>query len=157
MNEIESKAANIVVLWKALYRATIQGSNTSLYISYSLWTSSCLEIFLFVMNSKYIIDQYLYALYTKYNLRNFKICQAWWEYSRTCVWFNRPSMSQGTVMIQVQNRLHEKDFTVATPEEFVHRFGGTRVINKVSGRFNRLEWFRARKQLSIWGAIITII
>lgn len=41
-------------------------------------------------------------------------------------------MSQGTVMIQTQSRLHEKDFTIATPEEFVHRFGGTKVINKVS-------------------------
>jgi len=40
-------------------------------------------------------------------------------------------MSQGTVMIQTQSRFHEKDFTVATPEEFVHRFGGTKVINKV--------------------------
>lgn len=40
-------------------------------------------------------------------------------------------MSQGTVMIQTQNRLQEKDFTIATPEEFVHRFGGTKVINKV--------------------------
>ena len=38
-------------------------------------------------------------------------------------------MSQGTVMIQ--NRLQEKDFTVATPEEFVKRFNGTKVINKV--------------------------
>jgi hypothetical protein len=27
---------------------------------------------------------------------------------------------------------HIKDFTVATPEEFVKRFGGDRVINKVS-------------------------
>lgn len=26
---------------------------------------------------------------------------------------------------------HSKDFTVATPEEFVRRFGGNRVINKV--------------------------
>jgi len=26
---------------------------------------------------------------------------------------------------------HSKDFTVATPEEFVKRFGGDRVINKV--------------------------
>ena len=41
-------------------------------------------------------------------------------------------MSQGTVMIQTQSRLHDKDFTIATPEEFVHRFGGTRVINKVT-------------------------
>lgn len=48
-------------------------------------------------------------------------------------------MSQGTVMIQTQNRLHEKDFTVATPEEFVHRFGGTRVINKVSIYFKSPE------------------
>lgn len=42
-------------------------------------------------------------------------------------------MSQGTVMIQ--NRLQEKDFTVATPEEFVKRFNGTKVINKVSIKF----------------------
>lgn len=41
-------------------------------------------------------------------------------------------MSQGTVMIQTQSRLQEKDFTIATPEEFVHRFGGTKVINKVT-------------------------
>lgn len=38
-------------------------------------------------------------------------------------------MSQGTVMIH--NRLEEKHFTVATPEEFVKRFNGTKVINKV--------------------------
>lgn len=38
-------------------------------------------------------------------------------------------MSQGTVMMH--NRLQEKDFTVATPEEFVKRFNGTKVINKV--------------------------
>lgn len=54
------------------------------------------------------------------------------------IWFYRPSMSQGTVMIQTQNRLHEKDFTIATPEEFVHRFGGTRVINKVRILFTKL-------------------
>lgn len=42
---------------------------------------------------------------------------------------SRPSMSQGTVMMQ--NRSYEKDFTVATPEEFVKRFNGTKVINKV--------------------------
>lgn len=36
-------------------------------------------------------------------------------------------MSQG----MMHNRLQEKDFTVATPEEFVRRFGGTKVINKV--------------------------
>jgi hypothetical protein len=37
-------------------------------------------------------------------------------------------MSQGTVMVQPKQ---EKDFTVGTPEEFVRRFGGTKVINKV--------------------------
>lgn len=41
----------------------------------------------------------------------------------------RPSMSQGTVIHQ---RLFDKDFTVGTPEEFVRRFKGTKVINKVS-------------------------
>lgn len=66
------------------------------------------------------------------------------EYSCTCIRFDRPSMSQGTVMIQVQNRIQEKDFTVATPEEFVHRFGGTRVINKVSICFKRQEFFTLR-------------
>lgn len=39
-------------------------------------------------------------------------------------------MSQGTVMLH-HNRFQEKDFTVATPEEFVKRFNGTKVINKV--------------------------
>lgn len=38
-------------------------------------------------------------------------------------------MSQGTVIHQ---RFSEKDFSVSTPEEFVKRFKGTRVINKVS-------------------------
>lgn len=37
-------------------------------------------------------------------------------------------MSQGNVIHQ---RLTEKDFNVSTPEEFVKRFKGTRVINKV--------------------------
>lgn len=42
---------------------------------------------------------------------------------------DRPSMSQGTV---IHARHLEKDFTVATPEEFVKKFKGTKVINKVS-------------------------
>lgn len=42
--------------------------------------------------------------------------------------YRRPSMSQGTVIHQ---RFSDKDFTVGTPEEFVRRFQGTRVINKV--------------------------
>lgn len=39
-------------------------------------------------------------------------------------------MSQGTVLTHA--RTQEKDFTVATPEEFVRRFGGSKVINKVN-------------------------
>lgn len=48
-------------------------------------------------------------------------------------------MSQGTVMIQAQSRHQEKDFTVATPEEFVHRFGGTKVINKVNVEISKIN------------------
>lgn len=42
-------------------------------------------------------------------------------------------MSQG----MMHNRSLDKDFTVASPEEFVKRFKGTRVINKV----RLLVWF----------------
>ncbi|XP_077270819.1 acetyl-CoA carboxylase isoform X1 [Temnothorax americanus] len=62
----------------------------------------------------------------------------------------RPSMSQGTVMIQAQNRLLEKDFTVATPEEFVHRFGGTRVINKVLIANNGIAAVKCMRSIRRW-------
>lgn len=42
-------------------------------------------------------------------------------------------MSQGTVIHQ---RLLDKEFTIGTPEEFVRRFNGTRVINKVCVLFS---------------------
>ncbi|EFN66380.1 Acetyl-CoA carboxylase [Camponotus floridanus] len=61
-----------------------------------------------------------------------------------------PSMSQGTVMIQTQNRLQEKDFTVATPEEFVHRFGGTRVINKVLIANNGIAAVKCMRSIRRW-------
>lgn len=48
--------------------------------------------------------------------------------SNLCIYFFRPSMSQGTV---IHKGVMDKDFTVGTPEEFVRRFKGTRVINKV--------------------------
>lgn len=54
-------------------------------------------------------------------------------------------MSQGTVMLH--NRLEEKNFTVATPEEFVKRFNGTKVINKVSMRRIFL-WYRNQNAFS---------
>ncbi|XP_014484263.1 PREDICTED: acetyl-CoA carboxylase isoform X1 [Dinoponera quadriceps] len=62
----------------------------------------------------------------------------------------RPSMSQGTVMIQAQSRHHEKDFTVATPEEFVHRFGGTRVINKVLIANNGIAAVKCMRSIRRW-------
>jgi hypothetical protein len=45
-------------------------------------------------------------------------------------------MSQGTVTVQSKQ---EKDFTVGTPEEFVRRFGGTKVINKVKSSVHILQ------------------
>ncbi|XP_014612049.1 PREDICTED: acetyl-CoA carboxylase isoform X3 [Polistes canadensis] len=62
----------------------------------------------------------------------------------------RPSMSQGTVMIQAQSRLQEKDFTVATPEEFVHRFGGTKVINKVLIANNGIAAVKCMRSIRRW-------
>jgi hypothetical protein len=41
-------------------------------------------------------------------------------------------MSHGTGL--GQDRYQERDFVIATTEEYVKRFGGTRVINKVSLR-----------------------
>ncbi|XP_026673591.1 acetyl-CoA carboxylase isoform X3 [Ceratina calcarata] len=61
----------------------------------------------------------------------------------------RPSMSQGTVMIQALNR-QEKDFTVATPEEFVHRFGGTKVINKVLIANNGIAAVKCMRSIRRW-------
>lgn len=39
-------------------------------------------------------------------------------------------MSHGTGL--GQDRYQERDFVLATPEEFCKRFGGTKVINKVN-------------------------
>jgi hypothetical protein len=50
-------------------------------------------------------------------------------------------MSQGTVVVQPKQ---EKDFTLGTPEEFVRRFGGTKVINKVKC------YVRITYDLSFW-------
>lgn len=65
--------------------------------------------------------------------------------------FSRPSMSQGTVMVQPKQ---DKDFTVGTPEEFVRRFGGTKVINKVKGcvhAVHNLDHFgKDLKNMCIW-------
>ncbi|XP_063979421.1 acetyl-CoA carboxylase isoform X2 [Diachasmimorpha longicaudata] len=61
-----------------------------------------------------------------------------------------PSMSQGTVMIQTQSSGQEKDFTVATPEEFVHRFSGTKVINKVLIANNGIAAVKCMRSVRRW-------
>ncbi|XP_043279502.1 acetyl-CoA carboxylase isoform X2 [Venturia canescens] len=61
-----------------------------------------------------------------------------------------PSMSQGTVMIQAQSRLQEKDFTVATPEEFVRRFNGTKVIEKVLIANNGIAAVKCMRSIRRW-------
>lgn len=58
----------------------------------------------------------------------------------------RPSMSQG----MMHNRLQEKDFTVATPEEFVRRFGGTRVISKVLIANNGIAAVKCMRSIRRW-------
>ncbi|XP_043262709.1 acetyl-CoA carboxylase isoform X1 [Colletes gigas] len=62
----------------------------------------------------------------------------------------KPSMSQGTVMIQAQSRLQEKDFTIATPEEFVHRFGGSKVINKILIANNGIAAVKCMRSIRRW-------
>ncbi|XP_050426014.1 acetyl-CoA carboxylase isoform X3 [Adelges cooleyi] len=59
----------------------------------------------------------------------------------------RPSMSQGTVIHQ---RLQEKDFSVSTPEEFVKRFKGTRVINKVLIANNGIAAVKCMRSVRRW-------
>lgn len=54
-------------------------------------------------------------------------------------------MSQGTVIHS--QRLQEKDFTVATPEEFIRRFQGNKAINKVSYYHYYLNQYMALKYL----------
>ncbi|XP_065216768.1 acetyl-CoA carboxylase isoform X5 [Planococcus citri] len=60
----------------------------------------------------------------------------------------RPSMSQGTVIHH--QRLSDKDFTVGTPEEFVRRFNGTRVINKVLIANNGIAAVKCMRSIRRW-------
>ncbi|XP_054291063.1 acetyl-CoA carboxylase-like isoform X2 [Macrosteles quadrilineatus] len=59
----------------------------------------------------------------------------------------RPSMSQGTV---IHARQLDKDFTVATPEEFVRRFKGTKVINKVLIANNGIAAVKCMRSIRRW-------
>nr|CAD7573681.1 unnamed protein product [Timema californicum] len=57
-------------------------------------------------------------------------------------------MSQGTVM--AHSRFQEKDFTVGTPEEFVRRFGGSKVINKVLIANNGIAAVKCMRSIRRW-------
>ncbi|XP_038219820.1 acetyl-CoA carboxylase [Zerene cesonia] len=60
----------------------------------------------------------------------------------------RPSMSQGTVVHS--QRFQEKDFTVATPEEFVRKFQGTKAINKVLIANNGIGAVKCMRSIRRW-------
>ncbi|KAK6633678.1 hypothetical protein RUM44_004285 [Polyplax serrata] len=59
---------------------------------------------------------------------------------------SQPSMSQG----MMHNRSLDKDFTVASPEEFVKRFKGTRVINKVLIANNGIAAVKCMRSIRRW-------
>ncbi|NEU34603.1 hypothetical protein GN156_28530, partial [bacterium LRH843] len=56
-------------------------------------------------------------------------------------------MSQGTV---IHKGLMDKDFTVGTPEEYVRRFKGTRVINKVLIANNGIAAVKCMRSVRRW-------
>ncbi|CAG9136069.1 unnamed protein product [Plutella xylostella] len=60
----------------------------------------------------------------------------------------QPSMSQGTVVHS--QRFQEKDFQVATPEEFVRRFQGTKHINKVLIANNGIGAVKCMRSIRRW-------
>ncbi|XP_045508569.1 acetyl-CoA carboxylase isoform X2 [Colias croceus] len=60
----------------------------------------------------------------------------------------QPSMSQGTVIHS--QRFQEKDFTVATPEEFVRKFQGTKAINKVLIANNGIGAVKCMRSIRRW-------
>ncbi|XP_016943121.3 acetyl-CoA carboxylase isoform X1 [Drosophila suzukii] len=60
----------------------------------------------------------------------------------------RPSMSRGTGL--GQDRHQDRDFHIATTEEFVKRFGGTRVINRVLIANNGIAAVKCMRSIRRW-------
>lgn len=60
----------------------------------------------------------------------------------------RPSMSRGTGL--GQDRYQHRDFMVATTEEFVNKFGGTRPINKVLIANNGIAAVKCMRSMRRW-------
>ncbi|XP_065368602.1 acetyl-CoA carboxylase isoform X2 [Calliphora vicina] len=60
----------------------------------------------------------------------------------------KPSMSRGTGL--GQDRYQDRDFHIATTEEFVKKFGGTRVINKVLIANNGIAAVKCMRSIRRW-------
>ncbi|KAM7345539.1 acetyl-CoA carboxylase isoform 1-T1 [Cochliomyia hominivorax] len=60
----------------------------------------------------------------------------------------RPSMSRGTGL--GQDRYQDRDFHIATTEEFVKKFGGTRVINRVLIANNGIAAVKCMRSIRRW-------
>ncbi|XP_022238321.1 acetyl-CoA carboxylase-like [Limulus polyphemus] len=78
--------------------------------------------------------------------------QSSWKGSRKKARHLRQSMS-GTHLLQQgkeASRIDGKDFTVATPEEFVKRFGGNRVINKILIANNGIAAVKCMRSIRRW-------
>lgn len=57
-------------------------------------------------------------------------------------------MSRGTGLSS--DRYQERDFIIATPEEFVKKFGGTRVINRVLIANNGIAAVKCMRSIRRW-------
>ncbi|KAL9876922.1 acetyl-CoA carboxylase isoform 1-T1 [Glossina fuscipes fuscipes] len=60
----------------------------------------------------------------------------------------RPSMSRGAGLSQ--DRLLDRDFHIATPEEFVKKFGGIRVINRILIANNGIAAVKCMRSIRRW-------
>uniref|UniRef100_A0A671PIP9 acetyl-CoA carboxylase n=1 Tax=Sinocyclocheilus anshuiensis TaxID=1608454 RepID=A0A671PIP9_9TELE len=76
-------------------------------------------------------------------------CELCWY----CVHFSRPSMSGLHLVKQGRNRRRidlQRDFTVASPAEFVTRFGGNKVIEKVLIANNGIAAVKCMRSIRRW-------
>lgn len=68
--------------------------------------------------------------------------------------FNRQTrqlrQSMSGIHLSSQDRADKQDFTIATPEEFIKRFGGTRVINKVLIANNGIAAVKCMRSIRRW-------
>uniref|UniRef100_A0A674A5U6 Acetyl-CoA carboxylase beta n=1 Tax=Salmo trutta TaxID=8032 RepID=A0A674A5U6_SALTR len=76
-----------------------------------------------------------------------------WSSPTTPLFFSRPSMSHPHLVKKVRDSRKmelQRDFTVASPAEFVTRFGGNRVINKVLIANNGIAAVKCMRSIRRW-------